>query len=86
MARKTIEVSKIKTWVNHHLASNLSVSTKESRLAYASLLESVLHETGNYKGFNYLEWMNGGADRWHADGCPKDKTPYLGDETRRVYF
>lgn len=60
MARKTIPVADLVDRVNTRLATpdstlRLADLTPEQafRLGMASLLDSVLHETGNYKGFGY---------------------------------
>lgn len=38
------------------------------------VIETILHETGNYKGFNYQKWINGG------------RTKYFGPEYKRFYY
>lgn len=87
--RKTIEVSKVLEDANRQLRrTDLS---DETRLAIAMMLERVLFSTGNYKGFNYVAWVDeGGCQRWRADqeraGTEIDNTPYLGNQTRRVYY
>ena len=53
MPRKTIEVEKIKAKVNHYLKHSED-HRQEGRIASSTLLEIILHETGNYRGFNYL--------------------------------
>lgn len=83
--RKTIEVSQIRDWINHSLENSPS-GAYEKRQALAGFLTTVLMETGNYAGFNYLAWMNGGCDQWRADGEPKDNTKYLGDQTRVFFY
>lgn len=72
-ARKTFEVAKFKASVNQRLA--VSTCSPEERYAMASVLESVLHETGNYRGFGYLEIEREGVE-----------VKTLGDESRRVYY
>jgi hypothetical protein len=50
-ARKTVEVADIQEFVNHNLQrDNLS---EEAKAGMCSLLEKVLHDTGNYRGFMY---------------------------------
>ena len=53
MARKTIEVAKVKDLINGMLA-NSTDDHVEGRRALALALESVLLETDNYHGFRYL--------------------------------
>lgn len=54
MARKTVEVSKVVSIANKML-ENTGDDDTQLRLGVSALVESVLFETGNYKGFNYLE-------------------------------
>ncbi len=89
MARKrtTIEVSAIKDEINRRLRDTAPHMTAERR-ALASILEHILHETGNYRGFNYNEWSPGpGYAQWVADGSPSP-TPhqYFGDMSRVHYY
>ena len=86
--RKTIDVNTLREHVNAFLAAEHT--TPEGRLAVASLLETVLSETGNYEGFNYLYWMKQGADEWREaklfGGDDLSTYDFLGDQTRRMYF
>lgn len=52
--KKTIDVNRIKEMVNHYLKHS-SKSEYAERLGECFLLEAILMETGNYKGFRYLE-------------------------------
>jgi hypothetical protein len=74
MTRKTFEVSNVLETVNGYLAA--PDSTPDGREAVASMLESILFETGNYAGFRYLE------QEMHDDGTVKT----LGCGSRRKYF
>lgn len=82
--RKTIEVENLRRLVNGMLA--LDTLSEDNRKSLCVLLDRVLHETGNYRGFNYVDWMNGGANKWRADGEPDNTQPYLGPEYKREYF
>jgi hypothetical protein len=86
--RKTIEVSEVLAEANRLLALPDSKYTDEGfRRGVACMLEHFLHATGNYEGYNFLGWaVEGGCDRWRAAGEPKDNTPFIGDESRRVYY
>jgi hypothetical protein len=54
--RKTFEVEELKKRVNHALANTESeVNNADYRRGLMGLLETVLHDTGNYRGFRYLE-------------------------------
>jgi hypothetical protein len=81
--RATVRVSVLKAKFNDYLRQGISES---ERKALCVAIENVLHETGNYQGFNYVDWLEGGADRWRADGEPKDNSKYLGPEYKRFYF
>ena len=52
-ARKTIEVGTLLHRVNYFLASENS--TAEEREVMCTFIEGVLHDTGNYRGFRYLD-------------------------------
>jgi hypothetical protein len=87
MAKKTIDIDELITWVNtrcavpsssHRLTTNggKDLDAEQAfRLGVASLLEQALHATGNYRGFSYNDTeMNG-------DGALRPDY----DETRRHY-
>jgi hypothetical protein len=85
MTRKTIDVQTLKERANTRLAYEEYESDHWSRVtpqqAYregvASLLSWVLMETGNYKGFGYVE----------PGGYPIGKFEEgVTDETRRCYY
>jgi hypothetical protein len=50
------------------------------RMGVCSLLESILHETGNYKGFGYQDGMV-----TQLATKPGERT-IVKDETRRIYY
>jgi hypothetical protein len=78
MTRKTIDVDQVRDWTNTRLAAPGSFHTgladlspeQAFRLGVASLLEQILHGTGNYAGFGYTETYVAGQT----------------DETRRRYY
>jgi hypothetical protein len=53
MTRKTVRIEDLRTMINSRLKDTPD-SSRAEREAYSSLLESLLHETGNYNGFRYL--------------------------------
>lgn len=57
MARKTIEIEKIKGRINDHLLHTKDECSRE-RQALMLFLENILHDTGNYRGFGYLNWKD----------------------------
>ena len=52
MARKTVAVADLREWVNFQLGT--STSSPSFRMGLQSVIEQVLHGTGNYRGFRYL--------------------------------
>lgn len=74
--RKTVPVVDIVRLGNAMMERDIPV---EAKRAVRSLVESILHDTGNYHGFNYIAWSRWGWRKWIEDGEPEDKTPYLGD-------
>ncbi len=56
MARKTIDIEKLKEIVNSMLANTTDDfgPTRGIRQGAMNVLESALHETGNYRGFRHL--------------------------------
>lgn len=75
-AKKTFEVAQLKAKVNYMLANGQG--TRVSRLAHCNLLEEVLQETGNYKGYTFLPE----AEVTHP-GTPDFQVI---DDTRRQYI
>jgi hypothetical protein len=74
MTRKTIEVAEIIRKANGVLAA--PGSTVEGREAVSCILESILHETGNYSGYRYLELKISATGTVETLGCG----------SRREYF
>ena len=70
--RKTLQVSKLIDDVNHLL--DVSTCTPDVRFGMIAVLEQVLHDTGNYKGYNNVK-----------DGviCNYREQP---DDSRRYYY
>ena len=72
MKRKTVDVEYMKSWVNTMLMGD-DPKMRDFRLGIGMTLEEMLHRSGNYKGYRYLDL---------------DKTP-VGmpiDHSRREYF
>jgi hypothetical protein len=91
MSRKTIEVDVIKDWVNtrlqipsstHKLDGESLTPEQAFRLGVSSLMEQILHATGNYKGFNYQASEFVPAEEMTSDNVLR---PGM-DETRRIYY
>lgn len=79
MGRKTVDVRQIVAWTNNYLAS--ANTTPNARLGVASLCDQVLHATGNYAGFSYLESEYLPVEEQIDGKVLRDDF----DESRRVY-
>ena len=73
MARKTIEVGKVLRMVNTFLAAKHT--TADERESVCAVMEAILFETDNYRGFAYLPKENYAHE-----------TGFEHDGTRRRYF
>ncbi len=95
MAKKTLKVEALRNKINAMLNDSHGEDTEHVRQGYINVLESVLHDTGNYDGFRYLDW----SDMQHLEnelpGVNFEKGSTLSceatrfvntDETRRFYF
>lgn len=90
MARKTFNVDEFRQKANISLFTSPS-DEASCRTVVIVILESVLMETGNYKGYRYL-----GQDELPADSLPGINTPVEElsmeerfantDTTRRYYY
>ena len=73
MKRKTIEIEKLLNEANRLLEiyeddGNKKYINQDWKSGICSLLEYVLHETGNYHGFNFNEWIKrGGFEAWKIE-------------------
>lgn len=59
--RKTIPVERVREMANAML-ENSTDPKRDARFGVAHLLEQVLMETGNYKGFGFEDGMDGRRD------------------------
>ena len=79
--RKTFDVESFKKFVNEQLErtdDHATIGNFKSGLCIA--LERVLHDTGNYQGYNILYWLEKGCDEWEKNGKPQnwgDKVFYV---------
>ena len=74
---KTVNVEKLKSILNKRLR-DLTIP-QEIKRGYCASLELILHESGNYKGFQYCYWDEQGFKEWQAAGEPggKEKNQYI---------
>jgi hypothetical protein len=66
MSRKTISVEKLKIKANN-LLSNPDIIMEE-KLGIITMIECVLLETDNYRGFMYINLDDGSAPKLGTDG------------------
>ena len=89
-AKKTIKIDRLKEIVNGVLL-NTCDEMRDNRQAATHVLETVLHETGNYNGFMYLDKDQMLESKYgHSVGIRIDKSDYSEkftgtDESRRRY-
>lgn len=86
MSRKTVNVSEVLTEANLQLSRIDATATQEFKEGICKMIENILHASGNYRGFNYIAWLNGGFEQWCKDGEPIDKSKYLDYEYDRFYY
>jgi len=90
--RKTMNVNQIIDEANKHLARTDDGATQEFKIGVAVLLERILHNTGNYEGYNHNYWLKQGFKEWQDAGEPDfpEKNKYIygpdGGEYDRVYY
>ena len=53
MRRKTIRVETVIDWANNYLATS-DDQCSERRLGVIAMLEKILYETGNYRGYRHI--------------------------------
>lgn len=85
--KKTFKVENFKNIINEKLA--LTSINQDEKKALTVVLERVLHDTNNYGGFNYLQWMNGGSEKWNDHVKKHGKAMILdfcGPEYDRHYY
>jgi len=96
--KKTFEVEKFKEYVNIQLARTDEHADDKFKSGLCIALEYMLHKTGNYKGFNYLYWVETGFADWWKNGKTEiweekkkyivgtPDTKYRGSEHARRYY
>lgn len=69
--RQTFRVEDFKAYINKQLTRTDEGMTTKKREGLCMTLEHVLHETGNYKGYNDLYWWETGSKLWEEAGKPE---------------
>ena len=85
MKRKTFKVRDLVDAVNQRntLSRNIDPAM---RAGWNSLLEKLLHDTGNYRGFGYLDETNVPEGQTPGIRTDANGVKSFPDETRRVYY
>ena len=53
--RKTVNVLMLLEWANKNLAREDEFATVDFKAGICSMIERILHSTGNYEGFGFLD-------------------------------
>ena len=72
--RKTIAVAEILAKANYFLANSKQEQVAERKGTH-NLTVSILHDTGNYRGFGYLNMFQDADGKW-----------FVPDESRTVFY
>ena len=85
-AKKTIQVSALRDKVNKMLLDSANENT-EGRNALIVLLETMLHDSGNYKGFGYLDKRNTLTGNTYGVDMSKPQAEWFeGTDKTRVFY
>ena len=79
MARKTIEVGTLLYRLNYFLANDRG--TPDEREIMISFVEGILHDTGNYRGYRYIDSPVEGE----VDGLGTRRYYFVGPRIQRDY-
>jgi|TARA_R110000851_G_scaffold230898_10_gene383775 hypothetical protein len=89
---KTFNVQALKDSINHSLVHGMDDQV-EMRRGQCAALEFVLHESGNYSGFNYLDAKSMESSRFGTTVGVHEFNDAVGrwnfentDDTRRYYY
>ncbi len=77
-ARKTIAVGTLLYRLNYFLANDRG--TADEREIMISFVEGILHDTGNYMGYRYIEGPNG-----EVDGLGSRRYYFVGPKIQEDY-
>ena len=55
MAKKTHPVADILAYANYQLSRTDEFATTDFKAGICSMIDNILHETGNYEGFSFLD-------------------------------
>ncbi len=87
MKRKTVDVGFMKQYINEQLKD--STCSRDIRLGYCAILETILHSTGNYRGYTHLfeeEVPHGQKPGVILGDSSKGENNLFPDDSRRRYF
>lgn len=64
-----------------------TTSTPAERRSLHATIAQLLILGGQYRGYNFVHWScEGGFEEWVATGKPKNKEPFLGDQSRTFFY
>ena len=78
IARKTVEVGTLLYRLNYFLENDRG--TAEEREIMIMFVEGILHDTGNYRGYRYIEGPGG-----EADGLGSRRYYFVGSKIQEDY-
>lgn len=86
---KNVSVKDLLDSFNEKLASPFV--SEDIKRVYCIIIEDILHNTKNYKGYSNLYWINQGWKEWNDDNKPYDNNgnipeKYFGKEYSRIYY
>lgn len=84
--RKTILVSQIRDKANKFFLESSNENT-QGRLAMITFLENLLHDTGNYRGFGYLDKKDVMTNSTYGIDFPLPESErFLNTDSTRVFY
>ena len=63
-SKKTFKVEDFKNMINKKLA--LTSINQDEKKSLTMALNHVLHATNNYRGYNNIQWLNGGIEKFES--------------------
>ena len=86
--RKTLNRDLVVTQFNKLISDLCDRNQSESAVRVAMTLEAVLMEMNDYRGFQYVDWENGGCAEWVKAGQPDfpEKDKFFGNQAKLRYL
>lgn len=86
--KKTLSYDVLKDHANAWLKKD-HLSDAERKIIFSFVQDVIFRtERKQYEGFNYVDWLESGCDKWHEDDCPEngDKEKYYGNQTKVKFY